>query len=416
MHLRQAFLSHTPFEVPQTAIMFTVDVVTTVAPFSGPSVVLELFDDHTCQALNIEAVQCALKLPQPRLSMPNSSPCTCLHLQTEDRVYSRWLAISLFIVAVLFVMRAGLYVIYLYSPLAPTKATIPLLRQMSDLSGSGIIGVVQSKPYIVAKLTDSAGNGVRGQNVTASLSIINVQQEALQLRYGFEGTMLDFHGLPQGATAEGGGTYALPGFVPRAFLTPRVGSTAGVTDSSGQVSFSKLAVSSSLTAKHQVTLQVSAPASTFGGSGGGASDASSSGSGRVVRTFPGGTIDFATPVASVRFLASPLTLQAPPLALGAQLPPLRLQVLDSSRRPLRGKVVVLQSAPPSAGEFASLSARPDTLIPRFALLNGAAVSALTDTTGIVTLSNVSVLASSTATVMLEGACTMHGCSTAACVC
>lgn len=300
--------------------------------------------------------------------------------------------------AVLFVMRAGLYVIYLYSPLAPTKATIPLLRQMSDLSGSGMIGVVQSKPYIVARLTDAAGNGVRGQTVSASLSITNVQQEALQLRYGFEGTMLDFHGLPQGATAEGGGTYALPGFVPRAFLSPRVTSTAGSTDSNGQVSFSKLAVSSSLTAKHQVMLQVSAPASSFGGSTANASAAAA----KVTRTFFGGTIDFTTPVASVRFLNEPLTYHSPPLTLGAQLPPLRLQILDSSRRPLRGKVVVLQSAPPSAGEFSSLSARPDTLIPRFALLNAAAVSALSDTTGIVTLANVSVLASSTATVMLEG--------------
>lgn len=317
-------------------------------------------------------------------------------MQTEDRVYSRWLAISLFVVAVLFVMRAGLYVIYLYSPLNPAKTSVPLLRQLSDLSGSGVIGVVQSKPFVVARLTDVAGKGVRGQTVIASLSIINVQQEALQLRYGFEGTMLDFHGLPQGASAEGGGTYALPGFVPRAFLTPRVANTAGSTDSSGQVSFSKLAVSSSLSAKHQVTLQVSPPTSR---SGGRAANASLS---LKTLTFPGGTIDFSTPVASVRFLSEPLTYHSPPLTLGGQLPPLRVQVLDSSRRPLRGKVVVLQSAPPSAGEFSSLSARPDTLVPRFALLNGAAVSVLTDTTGIVTLSNVSVLASSTGTVMLEG--------------
>jgi len=61
---------------------------------------------------------------------------------------------------------------------------------------------------------------------------------------------------------------------------------------------------------------------------------------------------------------------------------------------------LLNSAPPSLVEFSAFASRPDTLEPRFAIVNNA-VSTVSDYLGNVDFLNASITASTTSTV---GAC------------
>jgi hypothetical protein len=135
--------------------------------------------------------------------------------------------------------------------------------------------------------------------VTVKVSLDGVGGLAWQRRFGFTGTVLDYTGLPID------GRYALPGFVPAAYLSP-IASGANVTaDANGFARLWDLSVELGLPGRYLVS-------------------ATSSGIQIDANRF-----DLMSRVGSVVLPAGPpLTRASPKTALGAVLPPVLAQVLD----------------------------------------------------------------------------------------
>lgn len=215
-----------------------------------------------------------------------------------DRVSSRLVTVLLYVCVFTFVLRA-LYVVFLSTPSAQPQASPVSLRYVGDTAGQrAVFGAALSPVFTLVISRVGAGSGVAGTPVTVKVSLDGVGGLAWQRRFGFSGTVLDYTGLPID------GRYALPGFVPAAYLSP-IASGANVTaDANGFARLWDLSVELGLPGRYTATASavgVEIDASRF---------------------------DFASRVGAVVLPSAPLTRSTPSVALGAVIPPVRARVLD----------------------------------------------------------------------------------------
>lgn len=217
----------------------------------------------------------------------------------EDRVSNRLVTVLLFVCVFTFVLRA-LYVVFLNTPSAQPQVAPATLRYVGDVAGqSAVFGVALSPVITLFVSRAGADVGVANTPVTVNLSIDGARGLAWQRRFGFEGTVLDYTGLPID------GRYSLPGFVPAAFLSPVVSGANVSTDANGFARLWDLSVELGLPGRYLITAAAS----------GVQIDAS--------------RFDFESRVGTVVLPSVlPLTRETPSVALGAVLPRLQAQVLD----------------------------------------------------------------------------------------
>ena len=255
----------------------------------------------------------------------------------------------------------------------PAGTNINLQAGGAAVSLSASIGTALSPSVSILVLSTDGVTPVPNVTVALSVAAEGGDDVIWQRRYGYEGTLYDTHGVPVN------GRYSLPGWPPAALVSPRVLGTSQVSDAHGSAYFRRLRMQFGLPATYATT-------ATAGD-----------------LTIDAGALVFTSDVTAVTVVYAPFTPDNTTLALGAQLPPIRVRVTGAGGRPIAGKRVLLNSAPPSADEYSSFAARPDLLHPRVAILRDA-VSAPTDYRGEVTIANVTLVTSSVGVAVLEAVC------------
>jgi len=292
------------------------------------------------------------------------------------QVRSRTMTVALLLVVVLFVMRVGLYTLFLWNPIVAVMPPEVILTPLDGARAPSEIGRALS-PAVNARVTALDGSGgVNNVTATLSFAVDEAATQVWQLRWGYADTWYDWTGLPVNDR------FDLPGFVPRALLTPRASGTQVLTDTQGYARWPAVTLEVGLPGRY--TAMVTVPP----------------GSSATV-----GKVDFTSRVARIVPINVAVSRDNTTIALGQRLPQLSVQVVDARGAPIPGKRVVLISAPPTRTEFTSLLVRPDVLLPRFAAFDpSTTVSSLTDFLGIATFTNVTITASTLRTVIAELVC------------
>jgi hypothetical protein len=312
-----------------------------------------------------------------RLMSSESIPVIVDFLQ--DKVQSVFSSVLIFALVVVYILRIGVFPLFLMNPLsAPTQSSpnlIPLARAWTPTYIGSLL-----YPSVAVSCKDAiTGESLSGVNITVALSLSSSETIVWQSRYGFEGTIYDYTGLPIS------GRFSLPGFAPRIMLAPMASGLTSVTDVNGIAYFLALRFEFGLPGKY---LMAAAPVNSAD-----------------VTLLAGVEADFLSTAASISLLSVPLSRDNASYLIGDTLPPLTVRVSNLNGLGLAGHRVALISAPASMEEFSSLSMNPDLLLPRFSLFDaGTTISGLTDFDGVVTLFNVSVLSSMTTTVRAAFVC------------
>ena len=208
------------------------------------------------------------------------------------------------------------------NPLDTSTAPLPPDLQLIGGDGGGAavnIGATVVPVTSVFLQDPSTRLPLTDRLVTLSFALADAQTDDLATRYGFQGSIYDFTGVPVG------GAFALPGFVPLALRTPIMTAATARSDSKGYARFRKLSMALGLSGTYSVSVK-SGIAS--------AKDAA--------------TVSFTTSVAAVELaLPSGLSLDGAPLKIGATLPDLTVTITDGLGAGVSGKRAMLLSAPQS---------------------------------------------------------------------
>lgn len=283
----------------------------------------------------------------------------------SDRVYSRTLSVTLFSLVFLYVLRSGLYVLFL-DPLALETANLPPDLNFLSGTGQGDIQIGASiVPVTSVRLQDPATKAaISDRLVELSFSLINADISDLSSRFGFTGSIYDATGIPTN------GRFSVPGFFPSSLRVPVVTGNTQRTDVSGFARFRKLSMSLGLPAQYFVTVT----------------------SGRAVSKDVTSFV-FSSTVSDVKVGDDGGLNLASSYSIGQTLPKITAYVTDVSGAGIGGKRVIFLSSPPSSDEFSSLAASNDLFHPRYATFSGA-LSTLTDNRGVATFTSLTVTASS----------------------
>ena len=283
----------------------------------------------------------------------------------SDRVYSRTLSVSLFALVFLYVLRSGLYVLFL-DPLASEPSTLP--PDLNLLTGTGYNDIqigASIVPVTSVKLQDPSTKApISDRLVELSFSLLNPETNDWSTRFGYSNSIYDMTGVPIN------NRFSFPGFVPASLRDPVITGNSQRTDVSGFARFRKLSMSLGIPAQYSVTVK----------------------SGRSVSADVTNFV-FSSTVSHVQVGDSGGLSMDSSFTIGQTLPKIVAYVTDITGAGIGNKRVLFLSSPPSADEFSSLASSNDLFHPRFATFSGS-LSTLTDNRGVATFSGISITASS----------------------
>ena len=302
----------------------------------------------------------------------------------SDAVHSRLVSALVYAAVFLFVMRSALFVVLLWNPVSASAPPLGILQPSHSAIGAGgfasaggtelgaPLGAEIAGKYVRA----DTGRGIANASMIAGVALVDSGRLLWQERYGLAGTMVDYAGMPVQ------GVYTYPGLPPRALVAPALSGNTSYTSITGAYNFRMLRLQAGLPAPYQIELVVDGTSATA----------------------DGGQLAFTSAVASIDLLSPPIARRSTVVPLGAPLPtPILIRIRDARGYPLAGKRAVLVSAPRSVVEAATFLARPDMLLPRFAHVDNA-LSTVTDYAGRAAFMNVTITASTLATVRLDVVC------------
>jgi hypothetical protein len=282
----------------------------------------------------------------------------------EDRVYFRGLNIALFTLVLLFIIRAGLFTVFLQFPLAQDSSQ--KLKLDGELGTRVYFGGAFAEPVKVHVTKTSKRIPVVGRNI--SLRVELALPDLLKLRVnGFDNTITHLSGIALK------GSFSIPGFPPLLLEKPLVTGTSEVTDINGDATFRNLRIYTGVPGAYLVT---------------------------AIDTVDGsetkiGKVQVQSQITSVfitedgrKKLGFGRRGVPPRIVTGEPLPRLQVKVMGgANKKGLEGKMCVLTSASRETVEFSNVGARPDVFHPRLVIINNP-FSTLSDDQGFAEFRNV----------------------------
>jgi hypothetical protein len=296
----------------------------------------------------------------------------------EDRVFYRGLNIALFTLVLLFIIRAGLFVIFLQFP----------IRR----SGQGVINIEGSlpsttidfgSPLLSFKVLVTQLSGkipAAGRNISLRIELANANLLELP-ENGFENTITHLTGVALK------GSFSIPGFPPKIMETPKLIGNSELTDTDGYATFRGFQLQTGIPGSYVIT-------------------AIDTVSGRTKKL---GKVKMTSSIATAIILEDGRQKLKfgrrglpPRIVSGESIPIIRVKILNSKREGIPNKVCVLTSASKEAAEFSNVGARPDVFHPRLVVINNQ-FSSISNFSGFVEFRNVT-LATSIRHVRLWAVC------------
>jgi hypothetical protein len=283
----------------------------------------------------------------------------------EDRVYFRGLNIALFTLVLLFIIRAGLFIVFLQFPLLQESS------QKLNLDGepgtSVDFGSPFSEPIKVHVTKTSRRIPVVGRNVSLHIELALPDLLKLPIN-GFENTITHLSGIALK------GSFSIPGFPPKILEIPSVSGSSELTDINGDAIFRNLRINTGVPGAYVIT----------------AIDTINGEKSKI------GKVQVQTKVTNViitkdgrQKLGYGRRGLPPRIITGEPLPLLQVKVIDSNKIGIPGKMCVLTSASRESSEFSNVGARPDVFHPRLVVINNP-YSTITDEQGFAEFRNVTL--------------------------
>jgi hypothetical protein len=283
----------------------------------------------------------------------------------EDRVYFRGLNIALFTLVLLFIIRAGLFIVFLQFPLLQESS------QKLNLDGepgtSVDFGSPFSEPIKVHVTKTSRRIPVVGRNVSLHIELALPDLLKLPIN-GFENTITHLSGIALK------GSFSIPGFPPKILEIPSVSGASELTDINGDAIFRNLRINTGVPGAYVIT----------------AIDTINGEKSKI------GKVQVQTKVTNViitkdgrQKLGYGRRGLPPRIITGESLPLLQVKVIDSNKIGIQGKMCVLTSASRETSEFSNVGARPDVFHPRLVVINNP-YSTFTDEQGFAEFRNVTL--------------------------
>jgi hypothetical protein len=282
----------------------------------------------------------------------------------EDRVFFRGLNIALFTLVLLFIIRAGLFIVFLQFPLL--QESRQALNLDGELGTTVAFGGTFAEPVKVHVTKTSKRIPVVGRNI--SLRVELALPDLLQLPVnGFENTITHLSGIALK------GSFSIPGFPPKVLETPFVTGISEVTDINGDAIFRNLRIYTGVPGAYLVT----AIDNVDGG-----------------RETKIGKVQVRSIVTSAvitedgrKKLGYGRRGLPPRIITGEPLPLLQVKITGANKLGIPGKMCVLTSASRETVEFSNVGARPDVFHPRLVIINNP-YSTLSNDQGIAEFTNV----------------------------
>jgi hypothetical protein len=284
----------------------------------------------------------------------------------EDRVYFRGLNIALFALVLLFIIRAGLFIVFLQFPLV--QKTNQALNLEGKLGPNVYFGGSFDDPVKVHVTKTSRRIPVIGRNISLKIELALPDLLKLTNGNGFENTITHLSGIALK------GSFSIPGFPPKVLEIPKLSGSSELTDINGDAIFRKLRINTGVPGAYVIT-------------------AIDTIDGRETKI---GKVQIRTQVTNAIIIEDGRQKLGygrrglpPRIITGEPLPVLKVKVTNSNKIGIPGKMCVLTSASRESSEFSNVGARPDVFHPRLVVINNP-YSTLTDEQGFAEFRNVTL--------------------------